>query len=163
MNLFRHLKLGLGVVLVFIGTCKDAPCAAAWKIDTLPALLVVATVLAISIIASLVANRCERREKVAPSNAQSPAHQRKSFSGIKTTTLDEEEIFTAISRDRSSGKCGLARSARERAVAARADRCVCELEQFADQSDSSIYRNCAGGTSANPPVRDAPPRDRYAA
>ena len=62
MNLFRHLKLGLGVVLVFIGI-KMLLAHTAWKIDTLPALLVVATVLAISIIASLVANRCERREQ----------------------------------------------------------------------------------------------------
>jgi tellurite resistance protein TerC len=62
MNLFYHLKLGLGVVLAFVGI-KMLLADTAWKIDTLPALLVVATVLIISIVASLVHNRCERREQ----------------------------------------------------------------------------------------------------
>ena len=59
MNLFRHLQLGLGVVLAFIGI-KMLLAHTAWKIDTLPALLVVATVLAVSVIASLIHNACKR-------------------------------------------------------------------------------------------------------
>ena len=53
MNLFSYLKLGLGVVLAFVGV-KMLLAHTAWKIDTLPALLVVVTVLAASISASLL-------------------------------------------------------------------------------------------------------------
>jgi tellurite resistance protein TerC len=62
MNLFRHLKLGLGVVLAFIGV-KMLLSHTAWKIDTLPALLIVTSVLIISIVASVVRSRRERREE----------------------------------------------------------------------------------------------------
>jgi tellurite resistance protein TerC len=60
MNLFHHLKLGLGVVLAFVGV-KMLLAHTAWKIETLPALLVVATVLAVSILASLIRNARKRR------------------------------------------------------------------------------------------------------
>jgi tellurite resistance protein TerC len=62
MNLFRHLQLGLGVVLAFIGV-KMLLAHSAWKIETLPALFVVATVLAVSIIASLIRNTRERTQR----------------------------------------------------------------------------------------------------
>jgi tellurite resistance protein TerC len=60
MNLFRYLQLGLGVVLAFIGI-KMLLAHTAWKIDTLPALLVVATVLTISVIASVIHGPRQRR------------------------------------------------------------------------------------------------------
>lgn len=63
MNLFRHLQLGLGVVLAFIGV-KMLLAHTAWEIDTLPALLVVATVLTISVIASLIRNARQHRTHV---------------------------------------------------------------------------------------------------
>lgn len=62
MNLFHYLKLGLGVVLTFVGM-KMLLAHTAWKIDTLPALLVVTSVLIISIVASVVRSRRERREQ----------------------------------------------------------------------------------------------------
>jgi tellurite resistance protein TerC len=62
MNLFRHLQLGLAVVLGFIGV-KMLLAHSAWKIDTLPALLVVASILTASIITSVVHNRHERRRQ----------------------------------------------------------------------------------------------------
>jgi tellurite resistance protein TerC len=62
MNLFHYLKFGLGVVLGFIGV-KMLLAHTAWKIGTLPALLVVATVLAVSIVVSLIRSRRERRER----------------------------------------------------------------------------------------------------
>jgi tellurite resistance protein TerC len=60
MNLFRHLQLGLGVVLAFIGV-KMLLAHSTWKIDALPALLVVASVLAVSVIASLIRNARQAR------------------------------------------------------------------------------------------------------
>jgi predicted tellurium resistance membrane protein TerC len=62
MNLFHYLKLALGVVLTFVGV-KLLLAQTAWKIDTFPALLVVTSVLIISIVASVVRNRRERREQ----------------------------------------------------------------------------------------------------
>jgi tellurite resistance protein TerC len=64
MNLFHYLKFGLGMVLAFIGT-KMLLAHTAWKIETLPALLVVAIVLAVSIIASLLRSRREKRNRFA--------------------------------------------------------------------------------------------------
>ena len=58
INLFHYLKLGLGVVLGFVGV-KMLLAHTAWRIDTLPALLVVATVITASIAASLL---CRRRK-----------------------------------------------------------------------------------------------------
>ncbi len=58
INLFHHLKLGLGLVLTFVGV-KMLLAHTAWKIDTLPALLVVAIVITASIAASLL---CRYRE-----------------------------------------------------------------------------------------------------
>lgn len=53
LHLFHYLKIGLALVLVFIGA-KMLLAHTAWHIDTLPALLVVATVLIISIAVSLL-------------------------------------------------------------------------------------------------------------
>jgi len=64
MALFHYLKLGLGVVLAFVGV-KMLLAHTAWRIDTLSALLVVATVIAASIVASLLCRRCENRNKLA--------------------------------------------------------------------------------------------------
>jgi len=63
MVLFHYLKFGLGAVLAFIGG-KMLLAHTAWKIDTLSALLVVATVIAASVVASLLCRRCEDRNKV---------------------------------------------------------------------------------------------------
>jgi hypothetical protein len=67
INLFHYLKLGLGVVLGFVGV-KMLLVHTAWRIDTLPALLVVATVITASIAASLLC----RRRKDSPLRQQRP-------------------------------------------------------------------------------------------
>jgi tellurite resistance protein TerC len=63
MALFHYLKLGLGAVLAFIGG-KMLLAHTALRIDTLSALLVVATVIAASVVASLLCRRREGRNKV---------------------------------------------------------------------------------------------------
>jgi TerC family integral membrane protein len=63
MALFHYLKLGLGVVLTFVGV-KMLLAHTAWRIDTLSALLVVATVIAASVVASLICRRCNDRNKL---------------------------------------------------------------------------------------------------
>jgi tellurite resistance protein TerC len=60
MALFHYLNLGLGVVLAFVGL-KMLLAHTAWRIDTLPALLVMAAVISASIVASLV--RCRRGDR----------------------------------------------------------------------------------------------------
>jgi tellurite resistance protein TerC len=63
MALFHYLKLGLGVVLAFVGV-KMLLAHTAWRIDTLSALLVVATVIAASVVASLICRRRKDRNKL---------------------------------------------------------------------------------------------------
>ncbi len=53
MDKFHYLKIGLGVVLVFVGL-KMLLAHTAWKLDTLVSLAVVAGILAISVVASLL-------------------------------------------------------------------------------------------------------------
>ena len=53
MDKFHYLKIGLGVVLAFVGV-KMILAHTAYKIDTLVALLIVVLVLAVSVIASLL-------------------------------------------------------------------------------------------------------------
>jgi tellurite resistance protein TerC len=53
MGKFHYLKIGLGVVLVFVGV-KMLLAHTAWKLDTLVSLAVVAGILAISVVASLL-------------------------------------------------------------------------------------------------------------
>jgi tellurite resistance protein TerC len=62
MDRFHYLKIGLGVVLAFVGV-KMLLAHTVWKINTLVALGVVAGVLALSVIASLLR---PRRQAVAP-------------------------------------------------------------------------------------------------
>jgi tellurite resistance protein TerC len=63
MHLFHYLKLGLGLVLTFVGV-KMLLAHTAWRIDTLSALLVVAMVITASIVASLICRRGKDRNKV---------------------------------------------------------------------------------------------------
>ena len=65
MGMFHYLKLGLGGVLTFIGV-KMLLGHTAWKIETLPALGVVAVILATSVIASLVHARRARARLATP-------------------------------------------------------------------------------------------------
>ncbi|MBC7980520.1 MAG: TerC/Alx family metal homeostasis membrane protein, partial [Armatimonadetes bacterium] len=53
MDKFHYLKLGLGVVLTFVGV-KMLLAHTAWKIDTVVSLFVILTVLTLTVIASLV-------------------------------------------------------------------------------------------------------------
>lgn len=55
INLFHYLKPGLGFVLTFVGV-KMLLAHTAWRIATLPALLIVAMVIVISIAASLLSS-----------------------------------------------------------------------------------------------------------
>ena len=72
MGKFHYLKLGLGGVLSFIGV-KMLLGHTAWKIDTLPALGVVAAILAVSVIASLIhAARARARLVTPPAKANLP-------------------------------------------------------------------------------------------
>ncbi len=59
---FHFLKYGLGVILVFVGI-KMSLAHSAWKIDTMVSLATVASILAVSVIASVVHRRmtAERR------------------------------------------------------------------------------------------------------
>ncbi len=72
--LFRYLKAGLAVVLVFIGA-KMLLAHTAWKIGTVPALLVVALVLTVAIVASIALPRLHAISASAPkpAHAESPA------------------------------------------------------------------------------------------
>ena len=56
MDKFHYLKIGLGVVLAFVGV-KMLLAHTAYKIDTLVALGVVALILAIAIVTSLLRPR----------------------------------------------------------------------------------------------------------
>ncbi len=71
MGMFHYLKLGLGGVLSFIGV-KMLLGHTAWKIDTLPALVVVAAILAASIVASLVHARRARAPVGKPEEKRDP-------------------------------------------------------------------------------------------
>ncbi|MBD3298440.1 MAG: TerC/Alx family metal homeostasis membrane protein [candidate division Zixibacteria bacterium] len=53
LGIFHYLKIGLGVVLTFVGV-KMMLSHTAWKIDTLVSLIVVVVILAISVILSLL-------------------------------------------------------------------------------------------------------------
>ena len=53
MDKFHYLKIGLGVVLAFVGV-KMLLAHTAWKIDTLVSLGVVVGILAMSVVASLL-------------------------------------------------------------------------------------------------------------
>ena len=70
LALFHYLKLGLGVVLAFVGV-KMLLAHTVWRIDTLPALLVVATVITASIVASLLCRRRGDRNRLAKSKVTS--------------------------------------------------------------------------------------------
>ncbi len=59
INLFHYLKPGLGFVLAFVGV-KMLLAHTAWRIETLPALLIVATVITVSIAASLLSSHRKR-------------------------------------------------------------------------------------------------------
>jgi tellurite resistance protein TerC len=82
MGTFRYLKVGLGIVLVFVGV-KMVLAHTAWKIDTLAALGAVAAILAASILLSVVKARSERRnadergrgEEQAPPHAPLPGSE----------------------------------------------------------------------------------------
>ncbi len=64
MDKFHYLKIGLGVVLTFVGV-KMLLGHTAWKIDTLVSLGVIVAVLATSIIVSLLRPK-KAAVKVAP-------------------------------------------------------------------------------------------------
>jgi len=53
---FHFLKYGLGIILVFVGI-KMSLAHSTWKIDTMVSLIVVASILAISVIASVIHRR----------------------------------------------------------------------------------------------------------
>jgi TerC family integral membrane protein len=59
INLFDYLKPGLGLVLAFVGV-KMLLAHTAWRIATLPALLIVAMVIVVSIAASLFSSYRKR-------------------------------------------------------------------------------------------------------
>jgi tellurite resistance protein TerC len=59
---FHFLKYGLGIILVFVGI-KMSLAHSAWKIDTAVSLGVVASILAISVIASIVHRRMTTKEQ----------------------------------------------------------------------------------------------------
>ncbi|MFM1769579.1 MAG: hypothetical protein RJA22_2108 [Verrucomicrobiota bacterium] len=71
MDKFHYLKIGLGVVLAFVGT-KMVLAHTAWKIPTLASLVVVAGILATSVIASLLRPRPERPPTAGPAAAAAP-------------------------------------------------------------------------------------------
>jgi tellurite resistance protein TerC len=62
--LFRYLSYGLSAILIFIGAKMIASYLFEWHPEHWQSLLVIVSLLAISIVASLIA---ERREKAASS------------------------------------------------------------------------------------------------
>lgn len=70
MGSFRYLKFGLSLILVFIGV-KMLLAHTAWKIGTLPALLVVAVVLAASVAFSFLRPAPVAAESAKSGNARS--------------------------------------------------------------------------------------------
>ena len=70
MDKFHYLKVGLGVVLAYVGV-KMLLAHTAWKIDTLVSLGVVALILAVSVVASLL-----RPKRAGASVAVKPAEVR---------------------------------------------------------------------------------------
>ena len=67
MDKFHYLKIGLGVVLTFVGV-KMLLGHTAWKIDTHISLIVIVTVLALSVIASLVWPKKASEVNLPPAN-----------------------------------------------------------------------------------------------
>src|SRR4029077_9233054 len=104
INLFHYLKLGLGVVLGFVGV-KMLLAHTAWRIDTLPALLVVATVITTSIAASLL---CPRR-KDSPLRQQRPRPCRRQPHSRESTLSNRRRKRTSrkISQDFRHFACRL--------------------------------------------------------
>jgi tellurite resistance protein TerC len=73
MNFFQYLKLGLGLILAFVGV-KMLLAHTAWKIDTLPALLVVAMVLTASVAVSLLQRHRKDGNRCAELSAKPASH-----------------------------------------------------------------------------------------
>jgi tellurite resistance protein TerC len=67
MNLFRYLSYGLSAILIFIGAKMIASFLFNWHPEHWQSLLVIVSLLAVSIVASLIA---ERREKKAEKAAE---------------------------------------------------------------------------------------------
>ncbi len=65
MDKFHYLKIGLGLVLAFVGV-KMLLAHSAWKIPTLPSLGVVVLILAAAVIASL---RWPKKSKTVSASA----------------------------------------------------------------------------------------------
>jgi tellurite resistance protein TerC len=73
MDKFHYLKLGLGVVLLFVGV-KMLLAHSPYKIDTLVSLGVIVGVLAVSVVASLLRPRALRAHAGVQTQAQGPDH-----------------------------------------------------------------------------------------
>ena len=69
MDKFHYLKIGLGVVLTFVGV-KMLLAHSPYKLDTLFSLAVIVAVLAVSVVASLVR---PKKSGPAPARAVSPS------------------------------------------------------------------------------------------
>jgi tellurite resistance protein TerC len=69
LQYFRYLKVGLAVVLAFIGV-KMLLAHTDYKVSTTQSLWIVAGIIALSIIASLAAAWAERKAKGKPSRSQ---------------------------------------------------------------------------------------------
>ena len=72
MDKFHYLKVGLGVVLTFVGV-KMILAHTAWKIDTLVSLAVILMILATSVVLSLIRPRSSIRKPTPPMGGSSAA------------------------------------------------------------------------------------------
>ena len=72
MDKFHYLKIGLGVVLTFVGV-KMILAHTAWKIDTLVSLAVILMILATSVVLSLIRPRSSIRKPTPPMGGSSAA------------------------------------------------------------------------------------------
>ena len=72
MDKFHYLKIGLGVVLTFVGV-KMILAHTAWKIDTLVSLAVILMILATSVVLSLIRPRSSIRKPTPPMGGLSAA------------------------------------------------------------------------------------------
>ena len=71
MDKFHYLKIGLGVVLTFVGV-KMILAHTAWKIDTLVSLGVIVLILATSVVMSLLRPKKVVAPVVVPSSIPAP-------------------------------------------------------------------------------------------
>ena len=98
IGMFRYLKVGLGIVLVFVGV-KMVLAHTAWKIDTLVSLGVIVLILTVSVVWSLLR---PKKVKLPVAADMSPLH-------LNPETSEPTHVGSSESKASSSGARGVTR------------------------------------------------------